>query len=200
MRPTLKLAFLPALAALAACPAHTAFGPGGDERLESTLSEAASTEGSDAGALKCDELQKQLKASRVEERTEKERLKVLAEVFEGARDNMNKLDAAVDSNPDLLYGAAGEQVKSNLDECRSTYADVRSELDRNVRDIADLPVIQEVQGKEMVSVPRVDFALLRSTIATLDPDDKDVLLGKVDAAEKKVGESAPVGRGGGRRR
>jgi hypothetical protein len=190
MRPTLKLPLLPACAALAACPAHSAYGPGGDERLESTLSESASTEGADAASLKCDELQKKLKAIRVEERGEKERLKILSEVFEGARTNMNKLDDAVAANPDLLYGTAGDQVKSNLEDCRSTFADVRSELDRSVRDIVDLPVIQELQGKSMVNVPRLDFAVLRSTITTLDPDDKDVLLSKVDAAEKKVGSGS----------
>ncbi|MGI5863500.1 MAG: hypothetical protein ACOX6T_15800 [Myxococcales bacterium] len=200
MRPGLMLAFLSVCAATAGCASHSAYGPDSDARLEATFSERASGQGADIAGVKCDALSRKFKASRIEERTETERLKLLAELFEKSRESTNALDDAVTKNPDLLYGPEGDAVKANLAECRATYADVRSDFDRYIRDIVDLPVIQEVQGRSMVTVPRLDLKLLRSAIAALDPDDKDVLLAKIDAAEKRVGESTPIGRGGGRRR
>ncbi|HCF62246.1 MAG TPA: hypothetical protein DFS52_30180 [Myxococcales bacterium] len=200
MRPSLKLALLSACAATAGCASHSAYGLDSDDRLEATFSERASGQGADVAGVKCDALSRKFKASRIEERTEAERLKVLVELFEKSRENTNALDDAAAKNPDLLYGSEGDAVKANLAECRATYADVRSDFDRFIRDLTELPVIQELQGREMVTVPRLDLKLLRSAIATLDPDDKDMLLGKLDMAEKRVGESERIGRGGGRRR
>ena len=200
MRPILKLALLPACAAFVGCATHSAYGLDSDDRLEATFSEKASGQGSDATAIKCDELARKFKASRIEERTEGEKLKVLVDLFEKSRDNTNNLDEAVSKNPDLLYGPEGDAVKNNLQECRSTFADVRSDFDGYLRDITELPIIQELQGREMVNVARLDLKLLRTAITALDPQDKDALFAKVDAAEKRVGESTPIGKGGGRRR
>jgi hypothetical protein len=186
MRSTIVLALIPACALLFACRAHEAYGPAGDERLETSLSERASDDGADVASLRCDEIDKKFRLMKADDKGEADHVKQMTELFTQSRDNVNKLDDAVARNPDLLYGTAGDAIKSNLDACRSTFADVSSELDRTVRDIADMPVIQEVQGRGTVDVARLDFSVVRSAIEALDPEDKDVLMGKIANGEKRV--------------
>jgi hypothetical protein len=174
--------------ALSGC-AHPAYGPSSDQRLESATSEKGSAEGAEVKDVRCNDLAQKLKDSRNEDKPEAERLQGLIDIFTNAKERFGKLDDAVAKNPDLVYSADGESIKANLDECRAFFADARSDLDRYIREVCDLPVIQELQGGKTVNVARIDFGLLRGAITTLDPDDKDVLMGKIDAAEKKVGSA-----------
>jgi hypothetical protein len=185
MRPTL-LALLPAAFLFTACLAHTAYGPSSDDRLDESTSERPSRDGAEAAALSCSDLAVQLRKARLDDQPEADRLKALIEIFGVARSRADRLDEAIGRNPDLVYSADGDAIKANQEECRAVFADSRSDLDRSVREIVELPVIQEVHGRRTVSVARLDFGLVRSAIATLDPDDKDFLLGRLDAAEKRV--------------
>lgn len=188
MRHSLFRAAPLAALALAACPAHTAFGPGSDERLESSVNEKASREGGgDVAGVSCTDLLEKFRDSRSEDKPETERLKVLVEVYAASRDRREKLDSAIDRNPDLIYTTDGESTKSAQEGCRAAFADIRSDLDRYLREVVDMPIIQELQGREMVNVARLDFGLVRNAIATLDPDDKEAMLARVEAAERKVG-------------
>lgn len=165
--------------------AHSAYGPTSDQRLENSLSEGASTEGADATAIKCADLKKKFDESRDADVPEGDRMHKMTDVFTNAKERSTKLDEAVSKNPDLLFGGNADVIKANLDECRSFYAEVRSDFDRFIRDVCDLPVIKDVASNK--DVARLDLGVLRGAIVALDPDDKDVLIGKVETAEKKTG-------------
>ncbi|HEY3448339.1 MAG TPA: hypothetical protein VGK67_18425 [Myxococcales bacterium] len=177
--------------ALQGC-SHAAYGPSSDQRLESSLSEGASSEGSDVSSVKCSDLKDKFMQSRDSEVPESERMQKMTEVFLASRDRWQKLDDAVSKNPDLLYSSNADSIKANLDECRSFFAEVRSDFDRFIRDVSDLPVIKDVASSK--DVARIDLGVLRGAIVALDPDDKDQLIGRVEVAEKKTGykgSSAP---------
>jgi hypothetical protein len=191
MRPTrFAVAVLSSLLGVAC--AHSAYGPSSDQRLEDSTTAKRSTEGADVASVKCTDLVPRLREAKSEEKPEGERLSVLIELFNSAKDRHTKLDEAVSRNPDLIYLAGGENTKANRDECRVFFADVRSDLDRFVREISDMPVIQEVQGNRTVGVARLDYALVRTALEALAPDDKDVLTARIDSAEKRVGSARPA--------
>ncbi|MFN7131492.1 MAG: hypothetical protein ACK4N5_05375 [Myxococcales bacterium] len=169
---------------LAGCATHAAYGPDSDTRLEQATTEKASAEGAEASQIKCADIQPKLRSA--DEKPEGERMKVLTEAFKEVKDRATRLEDAIARNPDLVFTETGDAVKSNLEECRAALADATSTLDRSVRDIAELPVIQEVQGNRTVPVPRMEFEIVREAIETLGPGDKDVLLAKIESAEKKV--------------
>lgn len=185
MRSILTSALALSLAGLLpGCATSGAYGPDSDTRLEMATTETASAEGSEAMEIKCDDIGGKLRSA--DEKPEGERLKSITETYSEVKSRATKLEDAIARNPDLVFTSTGDQVKSNLDGCRSALADATSNLDRSIRDIAELPVIQEVQGNKTVAVPRLDFAIVRSALDVLNPDDKDQLLGKIDSAEKKV--------------
>ena len=187
---SLRIAAFLACCALAACKTSGgAYGQSGDERLEAAVSEKGSTEGAEEASKEkyCSDLTAKVKDNKSEEKPEPERLKSMSELFVDAKTRALKMEEAVAKNTDLMYSEKADVVKANLEECRSVAADTRSDFDRLVREICELPVIQEVQGQQKVNVPRLDFTLLRAAITTLDPDDKDTLFNKVDLAEKKTG-------------
>jgi len=205
----LKYAALLASVFAFACATHSAYGPSSDDRLENETSGKRSSEGADDVAdLKCDDLRKKLKESKFAERTEAETLKFYSDIYTKSRERVTKLDEAINRNPDLIYGAEGDAVKNNSEECRSTFADIASDFDRYVRSIMDPLIIQEVKGRDTVEVARVDFKVLREAIDALAPDDKDVLIGKIESAAARVkksegksddkGKQEPKGRRGGR--
>lgn len=173
--------------------AHPAYGPSSDARLEAATSSSTSSEGADVAGLKCGELKGKFAVSRDSEVPESERLTKMTEVFVAAKERSTKLDDAVAKNPDLLYSAEADVIKANLDECRTFFADVRSDFDRFIRDLCDLPVIKDVASSR--DVARVELGVLRAAITALDSDDKDVLMNKVDAAERKTGGGKPDGNG-----
>ena len=208
MRSTLFIFVALCAATLLGC-AHEAYGPSSDQRLESSLSEGASSEGSDVSSVKCSDLKDKFMQSRDSEVPEGERMQKMTEVFTASKDRWQKLDDAVSKNPDLLYSSSADSIKANLDECRSFFAEVRSDFDRFIRDVCDLPVIKDVASSK--DVARIDLGVLRNAIVALDPDDKDVLIGRVESAEKRTGykanatpaakkDDAPPARSNGRRK
>ncbi|MGC4113317.1 MAG: hypothetical protein QM765_01295 [Myxococcales bacterium] len=145
-------------------------------------------------SIKCSDLKDKFMQSRDSEVPESERMQKMSEVFTAAKDRWQKLDEAVSKNPDLLYSSSADSIKASLDECRSFYAEVRSDFDRFVREVCDLPVIKDVSNSK--DVARIDLGVLRNGIVALDPDDKDVLIGRVEVAEKKTGytKAAPAAK------
>src|SRR2546430_6649379 len=86
--------------------------------------------------------------------------------------------------------------------CTAIVADTRNSFERFVREVIELPVLKEFHGGNEVPVARVDFGILRQALDSLNPDDKDSLLTRVDTAEQKVGsggESKKASRGWGAR-
>ncbi|MBI5544379.1 MAG: hypothetical protein HY901_10845 [Deltaproteobacteria bacterium] len=189
MRPNHLVSALCACLLAVAC-AHPAYGPDSDQRLETAISERASSEGADVAGLKCSDLKPKLEDARNADQPESERLQTMTTVFTTAKERALKLDDAVTRNPDLLYGASGEAIKSNLEECRAFFADVRSDFDHFIRDVCDLPILKDVQTNR--DVARLDLSILRDAITVLDPDDKDILIGRVENAERKTGSTKPA--------
>ncbi len=191
MRPT-RFAAAALSSLLGASCAHSAYGPSSDQRLEDSTTAKRSTEGADVASVKCSDLIPRLREAKSEEKPEGERLSIMTELFASAKDRQSKLEQAISRNPDLIYLSDGENIKANRDECQTFFADVRSDLDRFVREISEMPVIQEVQGSRTVSVARIDYSLVRTALEALAPDDKDALTARIDNAEKKVGTAKPA--------
>lgn len=187
---TPSLAALLAALSLISC-AHSAYGPSSDQRLEEATSSEPSTEGADVAAIRCVDLIGLAQGSKSDETPEADRLNTKTEVFTAARERHTKLDDAIRRNPDLIYSADGATIKANRDECQSLFADARSDLDRFVRELCDPLLIQDISGR---TVARIDFLLIRNALEALGPEDKDMLLAKVDAAEKRIGAAKPAAK------
>ena len=181
-----QVIFLVAALSLAGCASHSAYGPESDERIDDGVS-ASSSQNSSADAsmlmsLSCQDQAKALTAASLEA-DEAKKLKMLGDTYLKAKENFTKLDEAASSQTDLLYGKEGDQIKANLDGCRDTSAAAYSAFDRFIREIVDMPVVQEMKNRKMVNVARVNFAIVRDAIAKLDASDKEVLTGKLAAIE-----------------
>ena len=77
-------------------------------------------------------------------------------------------------------------MSSAKDNCIQQMADVKVEFETYVRELVNVPTVQEIKGGNTVVVARLDFGTLREAIEALNPDDRDSLLNKVSNAEKKV--------------
>lgn len=204
MRSILSAAFALSLAGLLpGCATSGAYGPDADTRLEMATTEQASAEGSEAAQISCSDIPSTLRSA--DEKPEGERLELITATFSDVKSRTNQLENAISRNPDLVFTETGDQVRANLEGCRSALADATSNLDRSIRDIVELPIIQEVHGNRTVAVPRMDFAIVRNALEVLGPEDKDTLLGRLEYAEKKVAaaneaDSGNTGNTGRRRR
>lgn len=187
MRKFVALAAVLASLSLAGCSTHSAYGPDGDDRLDEGMSPTAkeSTDASTILSLKCDDQSKKLTALSVEA-DEVKKLKGLAMVYLSSKETYEKLDAGASSHTDLLYGREGDQIKANLQVCRDTTAAAYSAFDRFVRELVDMPVVQEMKNKKMVNVARVDFKVLREAISKLDASDKEILNNRLTAMESSL--------------
>lgn len=191
-----SLVVLTAALALASCNKARIYGPPGEERLEAAVSEGNNSEGGEVGKIRCVELQQKLKECKLDDRNEEDRVEAMTSLFLEAQKRFEQIEAATARNPDLLYGTQAEAVKTGYDECRAALADTRSDLDRYVREVCEQPLLQDMHGNK--NVARLDFSSVRAAIEALQPDDKDALFGKLDAAEKKAGATPtkPRRRGG----
>jgi hypothetical protein len=100
-------------------------------------------------------------------------------------------------NPDLQYQEGALNIVNAKEVCIQQTADVRVEFETYVRELVDVPTVQEIKGGNAVTIARLDFNTLRQAIETLSPDDKDALLNKVGNAEKKVSATtAPADEAG----
>lgn len=186
------VAFIAALASFSfiGCSTHSAYGPDSDARLEEGMS-PTSKESADASkllAMNCDEHAKRLSGLSVES-DETKKLKGLGVIYLSAKDTYEKLDAAASSHTDLLYGKEGDKIKGNLATCRDTASTAYIAFDRFVRELVDMPVVQEMKNRKMVNVARVDFKLLREAITKLDATDKELLNNRITAMESSIQKS-----------
>ena len=177
-----------------------------EERLDRELSAAPTRQEIDEGELKklsCQDTPDELAQARNENRPETDRLMAYVELYEALRKKLSTFEEAMTRNPDLHYQEKNQDIVAARDVCIQQVADVRVELETYLRELVNVPTVQEIKGGSTVTVARLDFNTLRQAIETLNPDDKDALLNRVNAAEKKVGpasEPAPAATGTGRRR
>ena len=164
-----------------------------EERLdrETQFSSMESTpDAAELAKLNCDDAVDALVGSRNVNRPETERVMSYIELYTSLLKRNVTFETAMNRNPDLSYNAGSEQLVAARDNCIQQTADVRVEFETYVRELVDVPTVQEIKGGHMVTVARLDFNTLRQAIETLALDDKELLLTRVASAEKRVAASA----------
>ncbi|MCL2626986.1 MAG: hypothetical protein FWD46_09300 [Cystobacterineae bacterium] len=161
-------------------------GPTNEERLERATRQT-NIDKSEFATLRCDDAPGALFKARDENRPEGERLKTYVDLYLSLENSKKRLDEAIARNSDLAYQEGAQTILNNQEACSRHLTDVRIELERFVRDLADTPTFQEIRGNNIAVVPRVDFGVLRRAIEAIEMDGKQDLLRSVDTAEQKLG-------------
>jgi hypothetical protein len=175
--------------ALAGC-SHPAYGPSGDDRLESAVHEAndatknnpQNVSNDDINKQKCSDYRPKLAKAKSEDLKEEERLDAYMSLYKDLKEKNDYLEKALATNPDLQFQNES-QVPKIRDECVAALADVRTDYYNLVIEIADLLVVQDIHGKPAA---RLDLKKFRDAVTVLDPDDRDALLARIDNASKKI--------------
>ena len=138
------------------------------------------------GRIKCSDTNDTLQKARNDTRPETDRLQTYIELYESLNARRQKFEEAMSRNPDLAYKEGSQELVAAREECVQQSADVKVEFERYVRELVDVPTVQEIRGGSTVVVARLDFTVLRQAIETLNSDDRDAMLNRVANAEKKV--------------
>lgn len=164
-----------------------------DERLDRATQNLAVKDTPGAAELQklsCDDTTDALGKARNVNRPETDRLVDYIELYSSLRKRTATFEEAMNRNPDLSYREGSQQLVSAKETCIQQTADVRVEFETYIRELVDVPTVQEIKGGNTVTIARLDFNTLRQAIETLEPDDKDTLLNRVANAEKKVAPAA----------
>ncbi len=160
-----------------------------DERLERDTKRSEALTSSTAGDLlkmKCDDITSELSKARDDSAPEEKRLGIYTDLFDQVKDRTTKFDEALSRNPDLAYQEGSQQIIAARDGCIQSQADVRLDFEGLVREIINLPVVDEYRDGKPVKAARLSFEILRSAIEKLALDDKDSLMTRLANAEKTV--------------
>lgn len=160
-----------------------------DERLDRETKRSDALTSSTAGDLvkmKCDDITSELSKARDESAQEEKRLAIYADLFDRVKDRTAKFDDALSRNPDLAYQEGSQEIIAARDGCIQSAADVRLDFEGLVREIINLPVVDEYRDGKPVKAARLSFDTLRGAIEKLGLDDKDALLSRLANAEKTV--------------
>lgn len=176
-----------------------------EERLDRETTTRAmkdTPEASELEKLTCDNTAEDLIKARNVNRPETDRLMDYIALYDSLRKRTQTFEEAMLRNPDLQYREGATNIVAAKDACIQQTADVRVEFETYMRELVDVPTVQEIKGGNTVTIARLDFNALRQAIETLSPDDKEQLLNRVASAEKKVTTAKPSEEeaGGGRRR
>lgn len=166
-----------------------------EERLDRETSNLAVKDSLKAGELEklsCENTGEDLNKARNVNRPETERLTDYITLYDSLRKRTATFEEAMSRNPDLQYREGAGNIVNAKEVCIQQTADVRVEFETYVRELVDVPTVQEIRGGNTVTIGRLDFNTLRQAIETLALDDKDTLLNRVASAEKKVSVSAPT--------
>jgi hypothetical protein len=140
--------------------------------------------------LTCDDTTDALGKARNVNRPETDRLVDYIELYSSLRKRTATFEEAMARNPDLSYREGSQQIVNAKDTCVQQTADVRVEFETYVRELVEVPTVQEIKGGNTVTIARLDFNTLRQAIEALGPDDKEAMLTRVANAEKKVSATA----------
>lgn len=178
-----------------------------DERLDRETANLAVKDSPKAGELEkltCENTSEELTKARNVNRPETDRLQDYITLYETLRKHTQTFEEAMTRNPDLQYREGAGNIVNAKEVCIQQTADVRVEFETYMRELVEVPTVQEIKGGNTVTIARLDFNTLRQAIETLAPDDKDSLLNKVATAEKKVaaasGAAEDTGTSSGKRR
>ena len=160
-----------------------------DERLERETKRSDALTSSTAGdlkALKCDDITSELSKARDDSAPEEKRITIYLDLFDRVKDRTAKFEDALSHNPDLAYQEGSQEIISARDGCIQSAADVRLDFEGLVREIVQLPVVDEYRDGKPVKAARLSFDTLRAAIEKLGLDDKETLLTRLANAEKTV--------------
>lgn len=159
-----------------------------DERLEraTTRTEYSADSAQDLVKLKCDDISAALSKARDESAPEEKRLAVYADLLDKVKDRNGRFEESLSRNPDLAYQEGSAEVIAARDGCIQSAADVRLDYEGLVREIVNLPVVDEYRDGKPVKAARLSFDTLREAIEKLSLDDRDALLTRLANAEKTV--------------
>ena len=160
-----------------------------DDRLDRETKRSDALTSSTAGELvklKCDDITSELSKARDDSAPEEKRLTIYTDLFERVKDRTAKFDDALSRNPDLAYQEGSQEIIAARDGCVQSAADVRLDFEGLVREIINLPVVDEYRDGKPVKVARLSFDTLRNAIEKLALEDKDALLSRLSNAEKTV--------------
>ncbi|NBD11174.1 MULTISPECIES: hypothetical protein [Corallococcus] len=165
-----------------------------DERLERDTRSVAVKDApgvTELSKLTCDDTTAPLNKARDVNRPESDRLVDYVQLYSSLRERTHTFEDAMARNPDLSYREGSQNLVNAKDTCIQQTADVRVEFEIYLRELVDVPTVQEIKGGNTVTVARLDFGTMKKAIETLDPDDREQLLQRVNAAEKRV-SAAPA--------
>jgi len=168
-----------------------------DERLERETARADAMKTNTAAELsklKCDDINAELAKARDETRSEEARLNTYVDLYIKVKERTAKFDEAISHNPDLAYQEGSEEITGAREGCVQSQADVRLDLENLVREVMQMPTVDEIKGGSTVKVARMSFDTLRDAIETLELDDKESLFNKLAAAEKQLESKPPPGK------
>lgn len=191
MRSTCRLVLLAVLAtgSLAGCVKEIS----SEERLDRETNNVPVKEAAGAAELRkitCAEPPEELVKARDVNRNETDRVMGYMEVYEQYKTRTTTFQEAMNRNPDLMYQEGSAEFVNARDLCIAQTAELRLEFEAYVRDLADMPTVQEIKGGNTVTVARLDLNTLKQAIESLSPDDKEMLLNKVTSAEKRLETAA----------
>jgi hypothetical protein len=177
-----------------------------EDRLDRETQYATTKNLPDAAALaklNCEDTTEGLNQARNVNRPETDRVMSYIDLYTSLMKRTATFEEAMTRNPDLHYTEGSQQLVAAKETCIQQTADVKVEFETYVRELVDVPTVQEIKGGNTVTVARLDFNTLRQAIETLNLDDKESLINRVSNAEKKVSpataaEEQPAG--GGRKR
>jgi hypothetical protein len=165
-----------------------------EERLDRESANLAVKDTPQAGELEklsCENTAEELTKARNVNRPETERLGDYITLYDSLRKRIQTFEEAMSRNPDLQYREGAINIVAAKDTCIQQTTDVRVEFENYMRELVEVPTVQEIKGGNTVTIARLDFNTLRQAIETLAPDDKDQLLNRVANAEKKVSTAKP---------
>ena len=170
-----------------------------DERLERAT--ARSSPKNEAGAaelakVRCDDAQEALTKAQGDNRPDGDRLQGYVDLYVSLQARSDKFEEMMNRYPDLAYQESTQELVAAREKCTQMAADVRVAFETYVRELVELPTVQEIRGGSPTVVARLDFGILRNAIEKLAPDDREQLLSRVALAEKKVEAKPEKKRGG----
>jgi hypothetical protein len=169
--------------------AHAAYGPSSDARLDSAVKEGAAPDRGmkdvtteQIAGKKCSNYRERLAKAKNTEGKEEDQLDAYMSLFKELKSKNEFVEQALAANPDLQFQNDSQAPKIH-DECVQALAEVRQDYYALVIDISDVLVVKDTKG---APAARLDFKKFRESITVLDPDDREALLSRVDAAERKI--------------
>lgn len=172
-----------------------------EERLERETKRSNSMGSATAAELlklRCADVTAELTKARDESAPEDKRISTYSDLFDRVKERTTKFEDALARNPDLAYQEGSSEIISARDSCIDAQTEVRNDFENLVREIVQVPVVDDYKDGKAVKAARMDFGPLRDAIEQLDLDDKDSLNARLDNAEKtvEVKNSTPTKRRG----